>query len=224
LNINSLKFKELTIEHICKPSLKHSYISVNHAKITLKTPQVSKKYIEQLLLDKESWIRKQLTKLEEKENTKINLEDEILLFGEILSIDSDEAEVLRDYLKKLKTENRDNILHCYDRFYKQYAQNYLTMRIEHFAKIMGLKYSELKFRKMKSQWGSCSSKGRITLNTELIKVKKKYIDYVVVHELAHLVHMNHSSKFHALVESYLRDSTNIRKEMRYINLSSFQNN
>jgi len=83
---------------------------------------------------------------------------------------------------------------------------------------MGLSYTEIKFRKMKSRWGSCSSKKTITLNTELMKVKKELIDYVLVHELAHLKHMNHSKEFHSLVENYLSDSKVLRKELKNINL------
>ena len=215
-----LALKELKIEHICKPSLKNSYISVTHAKITLKTPKVSKQYIENLLLDKESWIRKQLLKLEHNQTTKEKLEDEVLLFGEILSIDIDEAEILRIYLEKLKIANNENILKCYDMFYKEYAKKYITPRVDYFSKLMGLEYSQLKFRKMKSRWGSCSSRGSITFNTQLIKVKKEYIDYVIVHELAHLVHMNHSNKFHALVEQYLPDSKRLNQELRYLNLTN----
>jgi len=214
--MNKILFKDLSVEHICKATLKNSYISVTHAKITLKTPKVSSKYIEQLLIDKEPWIRKQLSKLEQKGVTKINLEDEVLLFGEVFSIDVNEAEVLRGYLQKLKIENRENILKCYDRFYKHHAQLYLTPRLEYFSQIMGLRYSELKFRKMKSRWGSCSSVGTVTLNTELMKVKKELIDYVIVHELAHLKHMNHSKRFHSLVEKYLNNSSILRKELKNI--------
>ena len=82
------------------------------------------------------------------------------------------------------------------------SKEYMTNRVDFFSKKMNLKYSELKFRKMKSRWGSCNSKGVITLNKKLINTPQECIDYVVVHELAHLVHMNHSKKFHKLVESY----------------------
>ena len=219
--MNKISFKDLEIEHICKSSLKNSYISVTDEKITIKTPKVSSRYIEQLLTDKETWIRKQLFKLKQKVLIKINLEDEVLLFGEVLSIDVDEAKILREYLGKLKIENRENILKCYDRFYKHYAKLYLTPRLDYFSQLMGLRYSKLKFRKMKSRWGSCSSRGTITLNTELMKVKKELIDYVIVHELAHLKHMNHSKRFHSFVEEYLSDSYALRRELKNINIVYF---
>ena len=86
---------------------------------------------------------------------------------------------------------------------------------------MGLDYSEIKYRKMKSRWGSCSSKRVLTFNTELIKINKELIDYVIVHELAHIKHMNHSKQFHALVEKYLPDSKYLRKELKNIKISTF---
>lgn len=59
---------------------------------------------------------------------------------------------------------------------------------------------QLKYRWMKQRWGSCDSKGCIHLNLELIKAPKKCIEYVIVHELCHLVHLNHSTAFYELLE------------------------
>jgi len=134
------------------------------------------------------------------------------------SIDIDEAKELRTYLQKIKVSNRVNILNSYEKFYKTYAKNYLTTRLEKYSKIMGLSYSEIRFRKMRSRWGSCSSKGTITLNTELIKINKELIDYIIVHELAHLTHMNHSQKFHDLVDVYISNSKELKKKLKTVNL------
>lgn len=219
--MNKIIFKELNVEHICKPKLKNSYISVNNELIvTLKTPRVSQSFLNNLLLEKESWIRKQLLKLKENTSPKINIEDELLLFGEIYSIDIEEAQFLRQKLQALRKIDKKKILKCYDDFYKHYSLEYLVPRVEYFAGVMDLKFSTLKFRKMRSRWGSCSSKRTITLNSELLKVKKELIDYVIVHELAHLVHMNHSKDFHSLVESYLPSSKILRRELRGVSLPS----
>jgi len=215
LHTSEINFKDLSILHVHKKALKNSYISVtNDAKVILKTSSRSKLYIEDLLTKKESWIRKQLTKQEQNPPIEINLEDEVLLFGEIYSVDAKDAEILRNYLCNLRKPTKENILKCYDNFYKEYAKNYLTQRVEHYSNIMNLKYSELRFKKMKSRWGSCNSLRVITLNTNLLKLYKEQIDYVVVHELAHLVHMNHSKAFHTLVERYFSEALRVKKDIR----------
>lgn len=86
------------------------------------------------------------------------------------------------------------------------AKIFLTEKVEYFSNKMGLKYSSLKFRKMKRRWGSCSSNGVITINTYLYNTPIEQINYVVVHELAHLVHMNHSRAFHTLVSNYIPEA------------------
>ena len=218
--MHKISYKDLKVEHICKNSLKHSYISVKNvsyeAIVYVKTPRVSATFVKNLLIEKESWIRKQIEKIENSTRLEIKFEDEVLLFGEIYSIDSQEATPLRDKLNKMSVSNQKTIAKHYENFYRTTAKEYLTQRVNYYSKIMNLEYAELKFRKMKSRWGSCSSKKTITLNTELIKVKKEQIDYVVVHELSHLVHMNHSNEFHAFVDSYLSNSKEIRKDLKKV--------
>ena len=63
----------------------------------------------------------------------------------------------------------------------------------------------LHIRRMEKRWGSCSRNGKITLNTELIKASKANIEYVMVHELCHLVHFNHKKEFYALLRQLLPD-------------------
>ncbi|MFT7859599.1 MAG: M48 family metallopeptidase [Sulfurimonas sp.] len=117
-------------------------------------------------------------------------------------------------LLQIKQQKRlsDQVLH---------SLSYLESRVVHYSSMMELKYSQLKFRKMRRRWGSCSSEGVITLNKELLKLEKKeLLDYVVVHELAHLQHMNHSKAFHALVERYLPNSAKLRQELKSIQIVS----
>ncbi len=137
--MNEITFKDLTIFHIYKSNLKNSYISVNpQAKIVLKTPKVSQIYIKNLLIEKEIWIRRQLLKAKENPQIKISLEDEVLLFGDIYSIDIQEASELRKLLEIKKTNSLNNISKCYDEFYKFYASEYLTKRLIFFQKLWSL--------------------------------------------------------------------------------------
>ena len=68
---------------------------------------------------------------------------------------------------------------------------------------------------MTTRWGVCNTKLKIiTLNLELIKRDIKYLDYVIVHELSHLIEANHSSRFWSIVEKNYKDYKKIRKEMK----------
>jgi predicted metal-dependent hydrolase len=217
--MNKINFNGIEVEHICKPSLKNSYINISKdAKVILKTPRVSSSYIETLLLKKESWIRKHLLNIEINKPKEINIEDEVLLFGEVYSVDAPEARLLNESLQRLRISSLKNIHRCYDDFYKELSKSYLTTRLEYFSNIMNLKYSEVKYKKLKRRWGSCDSKKVITLNIQLLKIDKDLIDYVIVHELAHLVHMNHSKKFHQLVENYIPNAKDIVIRLRDTNI------
>ncbi len=72
----------------------------------------------------------------------------------------------------------------------------------------------LVIRTMKRRWGSCSNKGIITLSTELIKLPDIYIEYVILHELCHLKHHNHSADYYKLLSELFPEWKSIRKELR----------
>lgn len=84
-------------------------------------------------------------------------------------------------------------------WYKQYAREVFEERLNALAYQHGLSYKQLIIRDSKTRWGSCSSAKHISLSRRLIKMPDAVMDYVICHELAHLVHMNHSVAFWAKV-------------------------
>ena len=79
---------------------------------------------------------------------------------------------------------------------------------------INIPYPSLTIRKMKTRWGVCNTKTkRVTLNLELIKKDLKYLDYVIVHELAHLVYPNHQHEFWSLVGQVIPNYKELRKEL-----------
>lgn len=88
---------------------------------------------------------------------------------------------------------------------KKKARGYLKERLDHFSAIMGLEYTGFKITSACHRYGSCNGKNSICFSYRLMLYPKEAIDYVVVHELAHIKIKNHSKDFYALVEKYLPD-------------------
>ncbi len=88
---------------------------------------------------------------------------------------------------------------------RQKAKEYLPKRTAYFAEIMGVQYTSLKITSAKTRYGSCSGRNGICYSLYLMQKPVEAIDYVIVHELAHTVHHNHSAQFYALIEKYMPD-------------------
>jgi len=89
----------------------------------------------------------------------------------------------------------------------------LNLLIEGSRK-MGVKFGEIKFKYLKSRWGSCSLKGKITINLYLRLFPYRLIEYVVYHELAHLKHHNHGKEFKNFLSKFIYDWKDRRNELK----------
>jgi predicted metal-dependent hydrolase len=78
---------------------------------------------------------------------------------------------------------------------KAEAKNYIPNRVQYLAEVHNVEYNNIKITSAKTRWGSCTSKKNINFSYRLIKAEKKAIDYVIIHEFAHLKFMNHSKEF-----------------------------
>jgi predicted metal-dependent hydrolase len=94
------------------------------------------------------------------------------------------------------------------------AKHHLPHRIRHLATLHKLEYSSLRFTHASSRWGSCNSKQAISLNIALMNLPFELIDYVLVHELAHTVHLNHSKDFWNLVATMEPGYKQLRMQLK----------
>ena len=85
------------------------------------------------------------------------------------------------------------------------AKEYLPMRVDYWSGIMGLTPTGLKITSARTRFGSCSGKNSLCFSWRLMQYRREAIDYVVVHELAHIRHHDHSPAFYALIERYMPD-------------------
>ena len=93
----------------------------------------------------------------------------------------------------------------FERWLKARAKEYLPVRLRYRAYEMGISYRDLKISGAKSRWGSCSETGMITLSWRLMMSPEESIEYVIIHELCHRLHMDHSKDFWAEVEKFMPD-------------------
>lgn len=116
--------------------------------------------------------------------------------------------IVRDISDKLLFEDRFILNERYlpkarilfERWYKEEAFMLFTLRCKFYAGNMGVRYKSINLSGAKKRWGSCHSNGNLRFNWRLVMAPKDIVDYVVAHELSHLVEHNHSSRFWAVVD------------------------
>ena len=94
----------------------------------------------------------------------------------------------------------------------------LEERVRFFAAQMGVSYGRITIRNQKTRWGSCSAAGNLNFNVHIADLEPGLMDYVIVHELAHRIEMNHSPSFWAKVAEILPDYEERRRLLRRIHI------
>jgi len=95
-----------------------------------------------------------------------------------------------------------------------HEEKYLINRVETLAKKHGFKYNKLRFKVMKTRWGSCTAKNNINLNMLMTYLPKKLQDYVILHELVHTRIKNHSNSYWAFLDKITGDAKGMHKELK----------
>lgn len=176
---------KLTPLFIIKQVINTSRPEIRKLKNTSRTPDA---YRENQPIGKSHQLAVVETGMVKKPEAKVSKQKLLVYLPPGQSLDSKEAQkVTREaVIKILRTE----------------AKAYLPRRLKHLAEENGFNYERVRFSHASGRWGSCSSAGTISLNIALMKLPHELIDYVLIHELSHTVHMNHSDAFWKLVEKH----------------------
>ncbi len=94
------------------------------------------------------------------------------------------------------------------------ARLYFQEKTAYYARLVGVRYGRISIRHQKSKWGSCSSKGNLNYNALLMLAPESVRDYVIVHELCHRIHMNHSPRFWEEVQRVLPDYSHAKRWLK----------
>ena len=97
---------------------------------------------------------------------------------------------------------QSSIKRVLENFYRTRARDVLSDRVDHFADEMSVEYKQIELRNQRTLWGSCSTTGTLSLNWRLVMAPPEIVDYVVIHELAHLIEANHTDEFWQIVGEY----------------------
>lgn len=211
--------------HIVNPRLKHIYLTLSdEGELVIKSPKVSSRQIENLLLKKSSWIRNARKRFQAKKGKSIDFsqKSELYFLGESHTLTLVPYDKKRtklhfdgDMFTLYYSHYDENIFQKHiDTFYKNEATRCIPEHVKKWAEVMSVHPQSIAFRKTKRQWGSCFANNRLSFNTMIMKLPLDVIQYIIVHELAHITYKHHQKAFWQCVERYLPAYKNQAKELK----------
>ena len=223
---NLEKYFDCKIELIFSKKRKTLSIQINPNGIKIRSSYwMPENEIKKFLFQNDKWIRKKLAeqKIKIKPNLKIINNQKIILSGEDYYLKINSHLVQKPELKNnslIICNNIDGIKsfgslrNQVEYIIRNFSNDFLYTRTQYFSKIMNVEPLSIKVKNYKSRWGSCSAKGDISYNWKIIFAPSKIIDYLIIHELSHLVFFNHSKRFWLKVEEYQPDFKENRKWLK----------
>ena len=195
---------------VLRSKRKTSVLYIVEDELQIRVPnRVRDRKIVEILETKERWIRNKVIQLQ---NQRITNKREFIsgesfsLFGRNLYLKVLEGgkvgtQLIDDYLittvrtSEIGDLRKSRIKTYLEKWYIHEAYQKLEEKVMRYSKIIRVSPREMKVRNYKTRWGSCDNKGRLTFNFHLIKAPHEIVDYVVIHELCHMIQPNHSKFF-----------------------------
>ena len=212
-----VKYGTTTIEYKVerKKSLKNSYINVDKNGVVVKTNErTTDKELQEFIIKKASWIVEHLQGYKAQPDFEIVTGARLYYLGKSYYVEVEECDVdnvcVTFIHSKFKIQvplncNQSTMHKAVDAFYKERAIKKITPFVKKWSKLMEVQPEHISYRRAEKRWGSCSPTNRISFNYHLMKISTSLIEYVVIHELSHIKHKNHSKAFWAEVKRFLPD-------------------
>jgi predicted metal-dependent hydrolase len=123
------------------------------------------------------------------------------------------ADLFHVNVRHPRVHDEQSVAQCVGDWLRGEAWSLVAARVAHHVQRIGRRTPSVRLSNARSEWGSCNAKGDIRLNWRLVQLPPPLAEYVVVHEVAHIVELNHSRRFWALVESLLPGHADLRREL-----------
>ncbi|HCC07886.1 MAG TPA: hypothetical protein DEP72_06990 [Clostridiales bacterium] len=224
MEAQSIKYNGKVINYeIVKRKKKNVSITVQaEGKVIVSLPfSVSAKKIEEIVSSKAEWILNKIEVMKKKSDSikekKYISGEKFLYFGDEFDLDiikddtikKDAVRINEDKIEiRIKSDfadNQEKVKKELNKWYMVEAKKYINFRVEMCVERLGIRPELVRIKLLKRTWGICTSKGIISLNWRLIMTPVEVMDYVIIHELCHLKHHNHSKDFWSLVGVYMPD-------------------
>ena len=210
--------QEIQFHHIVDKALKHAYITVDfYEGVVLKSPPISQEKAKEAVYKKGKWVLEKLKLVERIPQGKIVSGSRLLYLGrryyvEIVPDDSIKKTEVRFTHSKFEIllnpalpDQGAAINEALQLFFREKAAIKIAPRVEKWSKTTGLMPSAVKFRRLSKRWGSCTADNEIIFNHDTVKLPFTLIDYIVVHEICHIKHKDHSKDFYRELAKYMAD-------------------
>ena len=229
--MNTIIVEDIEVE-VVKKNIKNMNLSVHQpdGRVRLSVPRrVSEENTRLFIISKLEWIKKHRERIASQsiETPKEFVSHEShYLFGNAYTLNIIESK------SKQRVEIQDNYINLYVRprstiekrekimseWYRENLKNVIPKYIKKWEDLIGVTISEWRVKLMKTRWGTCNIRDkRIWINLELAKKDLKFLDYIVVHEIVHLLERNHNDKFKSHMDIYLPNWREIQDELNGLN-------
>lgn len=223
-----MDFSKTLNYELVRSKIKNMYILIRNGKVIVKASNnISENRIKDFINSKEDWINKKLKEFENK-----SFKEKSYVSGEVFKVlgndyilnieygNFEKASVNMDngYINIFVSENyeTEKIKELIEKMYYKVALMIVDKSVKMWKSILKIAPDVVVIKKLKTAWGKCNSKRKITINPDLMKYDQRVIDYVVLHEFCHLRYMNHSKDFWNMVGKFMPDYKDLKKELKNV--------